>query len=262
MSARLYGTHPLSVPSAEIPLHIGTERTMFADFAARGRSGLKSRELHWSTPVKLAAVQSSPWLRSGSYFPNPNKQRKTNNKRANTHTNNQRESRQTKETKNKKQGGENPQKDRNDMAAPVKFKANSTRRQWILAPEQQERSQESPNLSIRGESNQSHTNPEANEGGEAERREGRAAGAGPNTDTGKPHTPEGGEGARRQQRTGGERARENQRGYSSALTDVPWGSWNIKDEYLSAAEQSNAKPFQSGVEGDKTPHRAEPLMPQ
>ena len=79
---------------------------------------------------------------------------------------------------------------------------------------------------------------------------------------GQPHTKEGGEGARRQQRIGGERARENQRGCSSALTDVQWGSWNINDEYLSVAEQSNAKPFQSGVEGSKTPHRARPLMPQ
>ena len=38
--ARSYGTHPLSVPFAEKPPHIRTERTMFADFAARGRSGL------------------------------------------------------------------------------------------------------------------------------------------------------------------------------------------------------------------------------
>ena len=48
---------------------ISTERTMCAGFAARGRSGQQSRELHWSAPVKLAAVQSSPWLQSGSYFP-------------------------------------------------------------------------------------------------------------------------------------------------------------------------------------------------
>ena len=69
VAARLYGTHPLSKPSADIPLYISTERTMFADFAAHGRSRLKSRELHWSAPVKLAAVQPSPRLRSGSYFP-------------------------------------------------------------------------------------------------------------------------------------------------------------------------------------------------
>ena len=40
--------------------------------------------------------------------------------------------------------------------------------------------------------------------------------------------------ARRQHKTGGERAHENQRGYSRALTDVHWGSWIINDEYLSA----------------------------
>ena len=37
---------------------ISTERTMCAGFAARGRSGQQGRELHWSAPVKLAAVQS------------------------------------------------------------------------------------------------------------------------------------------------------------------------------------------------------------
>ena len=42
---------------------ISTERTMCAGFAARGRSGQQGRELHWSAPVKLTAVQSSPWLR-------------------------------------------------------------------------------------------------------------------------------------------------------------------------------------------------------
>ena len=40
--------------------------------------------------------------------------------------------------------------------------------------------------------------------------------------------------ARRQHKTGGERAHENQRGYSRALTDVQWGSWILNDEYLSA----------------------------
>ena len=35
-------THPQSGPSAELPQHVRTGRTMFADFAARGRSGLKS----------------------------------------------------------------------------------------------------------------------------------------------------------------------------------------------------------------------------
>ena len=39
--------------------------------------------------------------------------------------------------------------------------------------------------------------------------------------------------------------------------DVQRGTWNIKDEYLSAAAQSNAKSLQGGVEGNNTPHRAE-----
>ena len=69
-------------------------------------------------------------------------------------------------------------------------------------------------------------------------------------------------GAGRQQRTGGERAHKDQIGYSSALVDVQRGTWNIKDEYLSAAAQSNAKTFQSGVEGSNAPHRAKPLVPQ
>ena len=48
---------------------IRTERTMCAGFAARGRSGQQGRELHWS-PVKFAAVRSSPWLRAGPTSPN------------------------------------------------------------------------------------------------------------------------------------------------------------------------------------------------
>ena len=36
--------------------------------------------------------------------------------------------------------------------------------------------------------------------------------------------------------------------------DVQRGTWNIKDEYLSAAAQSNAKSLQGGVEGNNTPH--------
>ena len=66
-------THPQSGPSAELPQHVRTVRIMFADFAARGRSGLNSRELNWTAPVKLAPVQSSPWLQVGSYLPNPNR---------------------------------------------------------------------------------------------------------------------------------------------------------------------------------------------
>ena len=73
---------------------------------------------------------------------------------------------------------------------------------------------------------------------------------------------EGKQGAGRQQRTGGERALKDQIGYSSALLDVQRGTWNINDEYLSASAQSNAKTYHSGVEGNNTPHRARPLVPQ
>ena len=38
--------------------------------------------------------------------------------------------------------------------------------------------------------------------------------------------------------------------------DVQRGTWNIKDEYLSVAAQSNVKTLHSGVEGSNTPHRA------
>ena len=46
-----------------------TERTMCADFAARGRSGQQGREHHWSAPVTFAAVRSSPWLEAGPTSP-------------------------------------------------------------------------------------------------------------------------------------------------------------------------------------------------
>ena len=61
--AQMLSTHH-KVPSPQCRW-IRTERTICAGFAARGRSGQQGRELHWSAPVKLAAVQSSPWLRAG-----------------------------------------------------------------------------------------------------------------------------------------------------------------------------------------------------
>ena len=69
------------------------------------------------------------------------------------------------------------------------------------------------------------------------------------------------QGAGRQQRKEGERAREDQSGCTHALVNIQRGTWNIKDEYLSAAAQSNTKSLQGGVEGENTPHRAEPLVP-
>ena len=53
---------------------------MFADFAAHGRSSLNCRELRWTAPVKLAAVQPSPWLYSGSYRPTQKRKQRQKNK--------------------------------------------------------------------------------------------------------------------------------------------------------------------------------------
>ena len=42
---------------------------MWAGFAARGRAGLNCRKLNWTAPVKLTAVQPSPWLYRESTAP-------------------------------------------------------------------------------------------------------------------------------------------------------------------------------------------------
>ena len=42
---------------------------MWAGFAARGRTRLNSRKLNWTAPVKLTAVQPSPWLYRESTAP-------------------------------------------------------------------------------------------------------------------------------------------------------------------------------------------------
>jgi len=42
---------------------------MWAGFAARGRSRLNCRKLNWTAPVKLTAVQPSPWLYRESIAP-------------------------------------------------------------------------------------------------------------------------------------------------------------------------------------------------
>ena len=57
---------------------------MFAGFAARGRSSLNCRELHWTAPGKLAAVQPSPWLYSGSYRPTQKKEKGRTTKNSTT----------------------------------------------------------------------------------------------------------------------------------------------------------------------------------
>ena len=42
---------------------------MWAGFAARGRTRLNCRKLNWTAPVKLTAVQPSPWLYRESTAP-------------------------------------------------------------------------------------------------------------------------------------------------------------------------------------------------
>ena len=97
---------------------------MFADFAARGRSGLKSRELNWTAPVKLAAVQSSPWLHSGSYFPTQNPTEKNQQDRKTT-------DKQTKRPKARGEGEATTRREKSDMEAPEENpKQIQQARQW------------------------------------------------------------------------------------------------------------------------------------
>ena len=234
---------------------------MFADFAARGRSGLQGRELDWSAPVKLAAVQSSPWLQSGSYLPKPNKAPQEGQQ-----TSHQGQADSEEATK-QKDGGEKPRKEGSDMTAQEN--KNPKRIQQAGGPGQQDSNRclyESKYLRPRkaiGEHSDTH-NPKGTERRSTKEERGQSSrGRTTHQHRDNPTRRKEKREARRQHKTGGERAHENQRGCSSsALTGVQWGSWNIKDEYLSAAVQSNAEPFQSGGEGSTTPHRAMPLMPQ
>ena len=118
------------------------------------------------------SLQCSPVHGSGPGPTSPTQtdKERNNNKRTHTTTNRHRESKQTKDTAEKR-GGENPQKDRNDMAAPVNDKANSTRRQWTLAPEQQDRSQESPTLARGRATNHTHIQKQVRAKRQGERRQ-------------------------------------------------------------------------------------------
>ena len=111
--SRSLSTH-LNVPYPQYRC-ISTERTMCAGFAARGRSGQQGRELHWSAPGKLTAVQSSPWLRCESYFPSQvptNQHRKrgpqTHHQKTRNHQGQKRKS------KSKTRGGRENAKDQSD----------------------------------------------------------------------------------------------------------------------------------------------------
>ena len=67
----VFQTRPLSHRVGHLPRHYRTsaQRTMWAGFAARGRTRLNSRKLNWTAPVKLTAVQPSPWLYRESTAP-------------------------------------------------------------------------------------------------------------------------------------------------------------------------------------------------
>ena len=58
-------------PSGPLPgqYRISAQRTMWAGFAALGRSRLNSRKHNWTAPVELTAVQPSPWLYRESTAP-------------------------------------------------------------------------------------------------------------------------------------------------------------------------------------------------
>ena len=63
-------------PSGPLPGQYRTsaQRTMWAGFAALGRSRLNCRKHNWTAPVELTAVQPSPWLYRESTAPQENTQ--------------------------------------------------------------------------------------------------------------------------------------------------------------------------------------------
>ena len=64
-------TFTLTLNVGPLPGHyrISAQRTMWAGFAALGRSRLNSRKHNWTAPVELTAVQPSPWLYRESTAP-------------------------------------------------------------------------------------------------------------------------------------------------------------------------------------------------
>ena len=138
-------------------------------------------------------------------------------------------------------------------------KTNSTKRQQTGAPTKRDKTQETRPETGRNRE-VTHTTRKYRDvgtGGEGAERRGQN-----HTRTQEQHT------QRREARSreaAADRRRKGTQGPdrdSSALLDVRRGTWNINDEYLSAAAQSNAKTYHSGVEGNNTPHRARPLVPQ
>ena len=240
---------------------IRTERTMCAGFAARGRSGQQGRELHWSAPVKFAAVRSSPWLGAG-----PTSQTKHTHNTQDKGPTNKRPTNQTPTDKAPKTkggqtqggGGKNPRGSR-ELSSTQKVRNKFNTGQETEAARSGHENTRKPTKRQGGAKNQwKHLRSgAAGTGRGGQHKEGQNR-----TQTQGHQHKERRQGAGRQQRTGGGGARKDQSGYSHALVDVQRGTWNIKDEYLSAAAQGNAKTLQSGVEGRNTPHRAKPLVPQ
>ena len=96
-------------PSGPLPGQYRTsaQRTMWAGFAALGRSRLNSRKHNWTAPVELTAVQPSPWLYRESTAPLGKNRRKQNRaRRAPPHTAKERATRLTTPNTKRIQKGE------------------------------------------------------------------------------------------------------------------------------------------------------------
>ena len=80
----VFQTRPLSHRVGHPPRHYRTaaQRTMWAGFAARGRTSLNCRKLNWTAPVQFTAVQPSPWLYRESTAPLGTKAETTQVRRA------------------------------------------------------------------------------------------------------------------------------------------------------------------------------------
>ena len=214
---------------------------MCAGFAARRRSSLNCRELHWTAPGKLAAVQPSPWL----YRPTHRGKRQRNRKATLL---GERET--------------NPEKEGGTWAAPQKHNKQIQRARAIddRRPHSDRnihylylRSAAHGETTTPTQSQQSH---ETKQSDQDERKRRSSRGRTKTPTQGRPTRRRKEREAGRQHKTGGERAHENQRGCSSALTGAQWGSWIIRDEYLSEEMQRTPTTHTQWCRGYTTPHRA------
>ena len=219
---------------------------MCADFAARGRSSLNCRELHWTAPGKLAAVQSSPWLLQVPTAPPKNGERQRD--REQHYRGRKRRTPKRRERLGKRHENQIKQIQR---ARTVDDRGQRSDNWFITSarilqapsktttPTQSQRNQE--------EKQSSQKNKEAGGATGAERK---------HKHTDKPTRRREEREAGRQHKTEGEWTHENQRGCSSALADAQWGTWIITDEYLSEEMQSTPTTHTQWCRGYTTPHRA------